>query len=101
MSQDAGEQVNIVDAIKSGMPRRFPNSQSIVNQDWHTSGLYDSNDVLTECWEIQEPTVTITRTQLLSALDGVLTVGGAKLVAFEGRNIAEQIANKLGLGDPK
>lgn len=97
--------MNLIEAIKSGMPFRQPRTEwlevskmgMIVWKDrdkeerdpfgWCIAGRITADD-----WEIQEPTVTITRAQFW---DAYLTVKG-ETDCIDGN----LIARKLGLGEP-
>lgn len=63
--------MNFVDVVKSGRPFRRPFWQS-----WSTPGggaqLFFGDDILADDWEVQEPEVTVTRTQFWEAANEVL-----------------------------
>lgn len=84
--------MNLIEAIKSGKPFRRP------GRDW-TPRLFSPADVLADDWEIQEPTVTITRAQLNQA---VLATWEDDAVDWDQHeesyhSLAEVLARKLGL----
>ena len=108
--------MNLIEAIKSGKPfKRRCRVLWIIGHDCQNNDPKDGivfwtkdndlsgsnrvaffkEDLLADDYEIQEPTVTITYSQLRQA---------AKEVFFQDKNpweIFEELANKLGLGDPK
>lgn len=99
--------MNLIEAIKSGKPRRLVTSASDAVCKWHTgeSILYVAHEVTDEGWEIQEITVAITRTRFWDAVgpfgDSVpfTFIGGRKFVPFDYWPNLREIARKLGLED--
>lgn len=110
--------MNLIDALKSGRPFRrrerswwvskHTRTEAIsclkCNGEWFTEERYFADvevgkaDILADDWEIQEPTVTITRTQFWEAMNTDLAFPpGTSMLFLERAKIA---ASKLGLGDP-
>lgn len=104
--------MNLIEAIKSGRPFRrahWEAGEFAVLWETHTNGLgvmfgkdwyaFRGSDLTADDYELQEQTVTITRSQLEAALKDAFTVGPAVLSGLEGRSLVSYIAQKLGLGD--
>lgn len=102
--------MNLLEAIKSGRPFRRKNWDlwtqvhgNCVTQPGLTEGLRQAHmcyeDILADDWEIQEPTVTITRAQFLEAVESVL--GSFNLFGDAIADCAMRtLAHSLGLGNP-
>lgn len=89
--------MNLIEAIKSGKPFRHKESGS-----WFERGTgFERIDlpltwVIDDCWEIQEPSVTITNAQFWEA------VGSSEVdlpSVYQWTNM-RALALKLGLGEP-
>lgn len=117
--------VNIIDAIKSRRPFRregWPHAgqwivlergdlsygEANVVANWSVNGHFmTALDLMLDDWEIQEPTVTITRTQYAAAATAAVNEADEALSRHGGHPsslwIAEfksVLARKLGLGEP-
>lgn len=89
--------MNLIEAIKSGRPRRNEASLVPANREWHTDcDVYEVHDICADLWEIREPTVTITSRQFWDAVrlvaERLHTVEGIE--SFVDPKI---LASKLGL----
>lgn len=111
--------MNLIDAIKSGRPFRRNNLMSwvfvkdgLLFYNRASDGALCEQPLTVECltsddWEIQEPTVTITRTQFWGAFGATLKWWQVEsrpkftmfdqTLQFPGR-FGEEMARKLGLG---
>lgn len=102
--------INIIDAIKSGKPIQHP----LWGQGW-VDGKYlldcwsrgDARPMTTEMllsdsWECQEPTVTITRNQFWTSVNACSTSGLGEMIFLDYLGI-EALARRLDLepGEPK
>lgn len=103
--------MNLLDAIKSGRPfrevtgsyksvwvrlRRLEFEPHPEVQQLHAGGFYRGADALVTEWEIQEPEVTITRTQLRDAL---IHAWGTGMTDWTIEKYADFLVRKLGLED--
>jgi len=84
--------LNFLEAIKSGKPSRrkfWPKEEFInINQDYIT---FHITDLLADDWEIDEPKITITRSQLAEAWN-------ANFIRKAGENPCfEELCKRLGL----
>lgn len=96
--------MNLIDAIKSGKPyRRQGESDWVLKWDgcfseWlryeNCRATFTAGDILADNWEIQEPTVTITRAQLEKAITQWIH-------EVDGLNISDGIASRLGFPEEK
>lgn len=59
--------MNLIDAVKSGRPYRQKGNVPWIDPNFDTDPLFETREILADNWEIQEPSVTITRTQFISA----------------------------------
>lgn len=107
--------MTLIEAIKSGRPfrrtsyshrgslgawleiRKVPRGDTVlwIEQD-QSEGAFSVDDVLANDWEIQEPTVTITRTQFWKAVESV-RASGANMYGYPQ---PEALACMLGLEAP-
>lgn len=98
--------MTLIEAIKSGRPFRRKNSWG--ETPWRNAkdGAFIADELLADDWEIQEPTVTISRALLFEAL-GEIDV--TKLTEFHPPSgntylswkAIDDFARRLGLGGPE
>lgn len=94
--------MNLIDAIKSGRPFRRPGYTWSTAQDEFEFGVgswtnFRPCDIVADDWEIQELTVTITRTQFWAAYRNACSLLCDE--ADYGYRCALAIARRLGLED--
>ncbi len=91
--------MNLIDAIKSGRPYRAV-GETFWRALFHEEEICLSRKALLADYEIQEPAVTITRTQFMEAARQTWEDDFDKTREAP-QFFALKLANKLGLGDPK
>lgn len=111
--------MNLLDAIRSGRPFRRTKTHNVwlttvdscelrANEDVEALFFRTadgscvslmSHDLLADDWEIQEPTVTITRTQFLEAVDAVMPEIPGNALNYLARQNFLTLARFLGIGE--
>lgn len=88
--------MNLIEAVKSGRPfRRVAWLKTDYRNPDSWSQSFLKQDILADDWEIQEPTVTITRSQFWEAVNAEWTER-----SMANDHCVRAIARALGLGDP-